>query len=113
MGIKLVAILVSRQGRGPETGLYLGIGYLNATGVMPKINYSVGADYPVYSSKEAVLEAERKYGQQFPAHWLNGKLPGLCQVEPYIFAMAIQEIVDHWEVYGKIVVGTLYYGNIF
>jgi len=94
LGIKINKILVSRQGRGPETGLYIAIGLLNSSDKMPPIEHSLGADYPLYSSAEDVLKAMGEFGDDYPSHWLNGQLQKLCQESAENFAGRIINAVN-------------------
>ncbi|MCD4760306.1 hypothetical protein K8R42_00215 [bacterium] len=94
-GVKIDQILVSRQGRGPETGLYMGLGFLNSRGTMPPINHSVGADYPVYSSVKLIKDMLVEHGDWITVRWLNGLIPGFCTETPVDFIVRVALMVSN------------------
>lgn len=92
MGVRIKKILISRQGRGPETGLYLAIGILNASDSMSSLHHSVGADYPTYQF-EGLKKVIETVGDSFVAQWLNGKRPGQCTIEPEEYCGTVTQMV--------------------
>ncbi|MBT4209419.1 MAG: hypothetical protein HOE19_00650 [Candidatus Komeilibacteria bacterium] len=92
-GVEIDQILVSRQGRGPETGLYMGLGFLNGRGTMPSINHCLGADYPVYSSAKLVKDMLAEHDDWITVRWLNGLIPGFCTETPEEFMARVEQMV--------------------
>jgi len=93
MGIRIKKMLISRQGRGPETGLYVAIGILNASGSMPSLRHSLGADYPVYRF-DGLKEILETIGDPFVAQWLNSKLPGRCTIDPEEYRDSVIQMIE-------------------
>lgn len=94
LGIPIKRIIVSKNGRGPETGLYVGMGMVDESGTMPPILHHPGADYPVYNRDK--LRERLQMGDVCVVKWLNGEHPDQCTESPEAFCERVIKMVEEY-----------------